>query len=210
MPERVSTRLGSRFETLDRQIELKFQEVARAIRVATTRLTSPGDDTPLRLVGTQDEVAGGMHRLVDHIVEDQFARYPPMGSEFRYLVTVLRVVPELDRSAGLVDLIAGRAYLSAHLPRPVADEFEEMGRVAAAMWDSVGGAWVTFDDAAADLDDRDDDMDLLAADLPRLLAAEAVSTRTAIELTLVGRFYERLGDHAVHIASRIKWLAEGD
>ena len=209
MRDRVSTKLGPRFATLDRLVELKFADVARAIRAATRRLTT-GDDGTVVVPGRDDEVSGELHRLVDHAIEEQFARYPPMGSEFRYLVTLLRVVPELERSADLVDLIAQRAYLSVDLPPSVVDAFVEMGRQAASMWELAGAAWATVDPgAAARLDESDDGMDLLTAGLPVILARERVPTRTAIELTLVARFYERLADHAVHIASRIRWMAEG-
>ena len=180
-----------------------------AIGVATWQLTT-GDQGAEVPASRPEELSGGLHGLVDHAIEEQFARYPPMGSEFRYLVTLLRVVPELERSADLVDLIAQRAYLSGDLPPPAVKAFAEMGRLASSMWDSAGEAWAAVDPrTAARLDDSDDQMDLLTSGLPNMLATEGVETRTAIELTLVARFYERLGDHAVHIASRIRWLAEG-
>ena len=53
------------------------------------------------------------------------------------------------------------------------------------------------------LDQDDEEMDLLHERLTREIAAEEMSTTVAAQLTLLARFYERLGDHAVNLAHRI-------
>jgi phosphate transport system protein len=202
-------RLGPQLVDLDREVCRLFDDIAKGARLATSALIS-GDGSQMKRLSRQDRRAGTLQRDVERAIEEQFARYAPMGSDFRYLVTVLRVVPELQRSADLIDHIAERTYLSAHLSPQVVDTLADMGQLAADMWELAGDAWATVDpDAAARLDAKDDRVDSLTAALPGLLAGGGVPPRTAIELALVGRFYERLGDHAVHIASRIRWLAKG-
>ena len=168
-----------------------------------------GDISPPRS-GERGNTAGLLQREVEHAIEGQFARYAPMGSDFRYLVTVLRVVPELDRSIDLAEHIAKRVYLRADLPPAAIATVADMGDLTTAMWESAATAWECTDpDAAGRLDSSDDRIDYLTATLPGLVAAAGAPARIAIELALIGRFYERLADHAVHIASRIRWLATG-
>ena len=57
------------------------------------------------------------------------------------------------------------------------------------------------------LDERDDDMDGLHSALMAELASGKMSLPVAMEMTLVARYYERLGDHAVNIARRVVFLA---
>src|SRR5579859_4693168 len=202
-------RLGPQIVHLDEQVCDLFEEITVGARLATSALIS-GDNSEAKRLSQQDTPAGTLQRDVERAIEEQFARYAPMGSDFRYLVTVLRVVPELERSAGLIDHIADRAYLSALLSPRVVATVADMGQLAAAMWESAARAWVTVDpDAAGRLDSTDDRVDELTATLPSLLADGGVPARAAIELALVGRFYERLADHAVHVASRIRLLAKG-
>jgi phosphate transport system protein len=209
MADPVGNSRGIPFEHLDRQVRRLFADITAGARAATLALVT-GDSEPPKCLARQDKSTGVLQRDVERAIEEQFARYPPMGSDFRYLVTVLRVVPELERSADLVDHIAARVYLTSDLSMTVIDTVVDMGRLTGDMWQSATEAWATVDpDAARLLDTTDDRVDYLTATLPGLLAADGVPARIAIELALVGRFYERLADHAVHIASRIRWLAKG-
>jgi phosphate transport system protein len=202
-------RLGPQLTDLDRQVRHLFDEISEGTRLATSALIS-GDVSRAKRFSQHEGLAGTLQRDVERAIEEQFARYAPMGSDFRYLVTLLRVVPELERSTDLIDHIAERVHLSAHLSPQVAETLADMGHFVADMWELAGNAWTTVDpDVAARLDSKDDRVDYLTAALPGLLAVGGVPARTAIELALVGRFYERLGDHAVHVATRIRWLAKG-
>jgi phosphate transport system protein len=76
------------------------------------------------------------------------------------------------------------------------------------MWLQAIDCWRQRDrDASAALDDRDDEMDELFASLMTELGAGRMALPVTIEMTLVARFYERLGDHAVNIARRVVYLA---
>jgi phosphate transport system protein len=125
---------------------------------------------------------------------------------------VLRVVPELERSGDLAEHIASRAAhgLGAHLSPKARGLVEQMGDVGVRLWRAAGDAWADQDvGAAGRLEALDDELD----DLSRRLCEEATTgthePEAILQLGLVARFYERLGDHAVHIAERIPYLVTG-
>jgi phosphate transport system protein len=80
-----------------------------------------------------------------------------------------------------------------------------MGEVACAMWRMAADA---YGDRAADAAERIDRLDDEMDDLHVTLTAEIIAGGTvlpvAIELAMIGRFYERLGDHAVNLARRVR------
>jgi phosphate transport system protein len=136
----------------------------------------------------------------------------PMGRDLRYLLTIVRVVPELERSADLAEHIAARAAagLTPQLTPRLRGLVEQMGRVVVRMWRDAASAFIDRDANAADrLVDADDEVDTLHDYLTAELVSGSVGVSVALEMALVGRFYERLGDHAVHIAERVRFLADG-
>src|SRR5712691_10075230 len=85
---------------------------------------------------------------------------------------------------------------------------ERMGKLASDMWRQAVDSWYQRDrSVAATLDGRDDEMDELHASLIAELASGQMALPVTMEMTLVARFYERLGDHAVNIARRVVYLA---
>ena len=83
-----------------------------------------------------------------------------------------------------------------------------MGNLVSDMWRQAADAWYQRDrSAAAALDERDVEMDELHASLIAELASGRMALPVTMEMTLVARFYERLGDHAVNIARRVIYLA---
>jgi phosphate transport system protein len=83
-----------------------------------------------------------------------------------------------------------------------------MGDAAVEMWNQATNAWYQRDSSVAEmLDERDDELDGLHSALLAELASGKVSLPVAMEMTLVARYYERLGDHAVNITRRVLYLA---
>ena len=79
-----------------------------------------------------------------------------------------------------------------------------MGAIASEMWRQAADSWYQRDRSAASaLDQRDDEMDELHASLIAELASGGMTLPVAMEMTLVARFYERLGDHAVNVTKRV-------
>ena len=85
---------------------------------------------------------------------------------------------------------------------------ERMGDLAWGMWRQVGDSWRHRDRSVAlALSERHDQMDELHASLIAELASGRMTLPVAMEMTLVARFYQRLGDHAVNLARRVIYLA---
>jgi phosphate transport system protein len=83
-----------------------------------------------------------------------------------------------------------------------------MGRLGTEMWQITADAWSTRDLAAiAAVSRRDDEMDELRAALVAEVARGSVEIPLAMDMALVARFYERLGDHAVNGGERVRSLA---
>jgi phosphate transport system protein len=127
------------------------------------------------------------------------------------MIAVLRIVPELERAGDLVEHIALRTPqgLAESIPVRCRVLLEDMGCVAAEMWRLAADAYADTDpSAAARLRVRDDTLDDLHVRLTAQLAASDISVAMAIEMGLIARFYERLGDHAVNVARRVHDGAE--
>jgi phosphate transport system protein len=78
------------------------------------------------------------------------------------------------------------------------------------MWRDAADAYAERDALAGDrLNEDDDELDELHVSLTAELVSGKLSVPVALEMALVARFYERLGDHAVNIAQRIRYMAEG-
>jgi phosphate transport system protein len=148
---------------------------------------------------------------IEAAVVVDIARRSPMGSDLRFLVTVLRVAPALGRCLELVDHIAARDAVSPYLPGPAVAAVAQMGAAAAAMWEEAGRAWCESDATAASrLDEMDDELDAAVVELPYLLRDATLTPRLAMQAVMVGRFYERLGDQAVDFARRTRWNVTGE
>jgi phosphate transport system protein len=108
--------------------------------------------------------------------------------------------------APVAEHIAKRAGsgLAAQLTPTARGQLERMGTLAAELWRAAADGFIDRDPGAGDaLEAADDEIDDLHTALTSELLASGLPAGVAADATLVARFYERLGDHAVHIASRV-------
>ena len=134
----------------------------------------------------------------------------PVASDLRFLLTVLRIAPELERTHDLECQIASRVghLLAAELSPRCRGLIERMGELARDMWRQTADCWYQRDGSAAPaLAKVNDEMHDLHASLVAELASAQMPPPVTIEMALVARFYERLGDHAVNITRRMSYLA---
>jgi len=189
-------------------IEL-FAMVAEDLGGATHALLS-GDNEVVKLLAERDLVIDALYTEIEELVNRDILLQAPVASDLRFLLSVLRIVPELERSHDLVVDIARRAdhILSEDLSPRSRGIVERMGILVSDMWRQAADSWYRRDrSAAAVLAERDDEMDELYASLIAELASGQMAVPVTMEMTLVARFYERLGDHAVNIARRVVYLA---
>ena len=160
------------------------------------------------MISEREKTIDAVYREVEDLVNLQIVRQEPVASDLRLLLAVLRIVPELERSHDLVVHIAEHAThsLGGELSPP-AGVWCKRWATAGEMWNQALTAWYRRESRAADaLSVRDEDLDGLHAALLAELASGKMSLPVAMEMTLVGRFYERLGDHAVNVARRVVYM----
>jgi phosphate transport system protein len=189
-------------------IEL-FAMVAEDLPQATHALVTD-DNEVIKVLAERDRDIEALYQEMEELVNREIALQAPVASDLRFLLSVLRIVPELERSHRLVTHIARQAnhILSADLSPRVRGLIERMGGLVADMWRQAADSWYKRDRSAAfELSRRDEEVDELHSSLIAELASGQMALPVTMEMTLIGRFYERLGDHAVNIARRVVYLA---
>jgi phosphate transport system protein len=188
-----------------------FALVSESISAASEALVAADGDVGRGVTGG-DALVDDLERELEELTEVQLLTQSPMISDMRYLVTVLRIVPQLERCADLAGHVAHRGVtgLATRVTPTIRALLDDMGTRCVTMWHELGRAWSERDEAAAArLDGADDELDRLHDELTAELAGADIDRVDLMQATLVGRFYERLGDHAVHIAERIGYLVSG-
>ena len=196
-------------EAIEAKVIELFAMVAEDLPGATQSLLTGNNDVT-KALAEREQAIDALYPEIEGMANREILLQAPVASDLRFLLSVLRIVPELERSHDLVMQIAGRAnhILSDDLSPRCRGLVEQMGNLASSMWRQAVDAWYQRDrSAAAKLDERDEEMDELYASLTAELAAGRMSLPVTMEMTLVARFYERLGDHAVNIARRVVYLA---
>lgn len=151
----------------------------------------------------------------EHAAVTLLALEAPVAGELRRVVTALQLVDDLTRMSTLTEHIADtarRRHPAEAVPEPVRNLVTHMGETAVDLADAAVGVLTTADPCdAADLDARDDTMDDLHRDLLAAILAEGWDngTAAAVDVTLLGRYYERFADHAVEVGRRTLYMTTG-
>ena len=196
-------------EAIEAKVIELFAMVAEDLPGATQALLTGNNDV-LQALTEREQLINALYPEIEELVNREILLQAPVASDLRFLLSVLRIVPELERSHDLVVQIASRAnhILGKDLSPRTRGIVERMGLLASEMWRQAVDSWYQRDRSAAlALEERDDDMDELHASLIAELASGRMALPVTMEMTLVARFYERLADHAVNIARRVIYLA---
>lgn len=144
------------------------------------------------------------------------ARQQPMAGDLRMLVSVLRVIHELERAGDLMVNVAkaARRLYPYELDPKLRGIIHRMREQAVAQFRVAVEAFAERDPAkAAALGDMDDAMDDLQKDLFRAIFSGSVddeaSLQRAVQIALVGRYFERIADHAVNTGERVAFIVTG-
>jgi phosphate transport system protein len=144
------------------------------------------------------------------------ARQQPVAQDLRILVTSLRMSADLERMGDLCHHIAKLArmrYPAVAVPPELVPTIENMGKTAKKIIEKSTHVVKSQDlQAAIELETDDDEMDTLHRALFVALLDDSWThgIETAIDMTLLGRYYERCADHAVSIARRVYFLVKGE
>jgi phosphate transport system protein len=190
---------------IDQQVVRLFALVSEAVAAANEALL--GDDRgALEAVRAGEATIDELMASVEVDIERLLLLQAPVAGELRHVLAIIRIVPELERSGDLAEHIAKRAGsgLATQLTPTARGMIERMGTVTAELWRRAADGFVDRDpEAGARLEEADDEVDDLHTALTTELLSGDVPAPIAADATLIARFYERLGDHAVHIAQRV-------
>ena len=163
----------------------------------------------------QDEVVDNMQHELDARTMLVLAKQQPVASDLRTLVTSLRMSADLERIGDMAHHIANLSRMhhpNKVVPQELQDDVRSMGKVASDSINKVAKILVSKDvEEAKQVEIDDDEMDKLHRKLIKTLTNKdwPHDTESAIDMTLLGRYYERAADHAVSISRRIIYLVTG-
>jgi phosphate transport system protein len=195
-------------DRINREMIQLFALVGEGVAGATDSLLS-GDRETARVLADSDEMIDMLYREIETLTQSQLVDGSSGLEEMRYLVAVLRMLPELERSGDLAQHVASRAVrgLGTEMSHRARGLVERMGELCSEMWRLTADAYADRSAEHADeVEDLDDDLDHLHVILTAEIASGSMSLPVTIESALVARFYERFGDHAVNLTRRIAAL----
>jgi phosphate transport system protein len=189
--------------------------VRRAVSGATVALLN-ADGQVAETVIANDKQIDEETELIEERALLLLATQQPVATDLRQLVATLRMVADLDRMGDLsvhIAKVARRRMPDSAVPENLRPTIVQMAAVADQMIDAASRIVANRDIVAAErLEDEDDEMDQLRRSLFRILLSDdwGHGVEPAIDLALLGRYYERIGDHAVSMARRVVYLVTGE
>ncbi|MEO9181815.1 MAG: PhoU domain-containing protein [Acidimicrobiales bacterium] len=204
-PEEVLPLVATADEGLRPQVVQIFALVGEAIAGATHALLSGDRELAKRIVDKDIVIDELVNTVVDtaemRLLEDNALNI----ADRRRLLTLLRILPEVERSGDLAEHIARRAArgLGSEMSPRSRGLVERMGEVASTIWREATDVIIDGKlEATGAIEDIDDELDDLHVSLTAELTSGSMTLPVAVELALLARFYERFGDHCVNLARR--------
>jgi len=187
---------------------------AVAIRHASAGLLEL-DRAAAEQVLAEDVVIDRLHDDIGEVVTELLARQQPVASDLRLVLSSVRMAADLERMGALaahIAKIALRRHPVTAVPPDAREILGQMAEAAAGMSEKVSVLLSSRDPIdAAQMSLDDDVIDALHIRLFELLLAEwRYGVEAAVDLALLGRFYERFADHAVGVARQVVYLVTGD
>lgn len=206
---------GDQLDAIRDDLVMMAQLVRTALNRATTALLE-GDAALAEDVITAD---GQIDAMVEKLEEQSFellSLQNPVAGDLRMLVSSLRMVSEFARMGDLSVHVAKIARLrtpEVAVPEELVPTIARMAAVAEVMVGKVEHVIATSDVAAAqELEAIDNEIDKLRRNSFRELLGSSWThgVEPAVDVALLGRYYERIADHAVSIAERVVFLVTGE
>jgi len=205
----------NRLETINANLVAMSELVGVAIATATTALLT--DDLSLaEKVITNDEEIDQLNSDVEVLCFRVAALDAPMATDLRATMGGIRMATSLERMGDLAVHIAKQVrlrYPNPSIPAELQSTFQEMGDAASKIVAEAGRVIQSRDTTLADkMKQYDDTLDRLHRDLFTAVLSDTWShgVEAAIDVTLLSRFYERFGDHAVSLARRVIYIVTGE
>jgi phosphate transport system protein len=196
----------------------KVIEMTNLVAVAMDRATQALLDANLSLaeqVMSSDKRVDALRAELEDRSFQLIAQQQPVATDLRVLITTIHLAADLERMGDLADHVAKIARLrfpDSAVPEEARDVISQMGEVARSLVTKVADVVDGRDIALAQaIEAEDDSMDALRRKLFTLVLSPHWSrgTEAAIDMTLLGRYYERYADHAVAVARRTIFIVTG-
>lgn len=194
---------------------VEMSDLAKTAMRQSTKAILEADLGIAEEVISEDERIDALHHDLDTRILNLMARQQPVAGDLRTLVASIRMSSDIERMGDLAHHIARLArmrYPACAVPPELFFIIQEMGEVAQRIMTKTTGIITSRDTlAAVELEKDDDEMDKLHRKLFEILLDDNWShgIETAIDMTLLGRYYERYADHAVSVARRVYFLVTG-
>lgn len=188
--------------------------VSQSIAKASAAILNSDLKLAEEVIAADTQIDTFQHDLDSRII-DIIARQQPVASDLRALVTALRMSADLERMGDMSHHIAKIARLrhpASAVPAELVDIFKQLGEATELIADKTGKVIATRDTEMALQVEKDDDViDTLHGQLIGALLDDKWShgVTAAIDMTLLGRYYERFADHAVSVSRRVYFLVTG-
>ena len=188
----------------EQQVLHLFARVTEALARATCALLSADVDLG-RSVVQDDQVIDEQVLSIDDALWRELDALIGASAEIRRLVRLLFALSELERSADLAEHIAQRAVsgLGGEMTPVSRGIVQRMSEAAFDMWRAAAEVYASGGSGTVDLDETDEELDILHDRLTAEVATGSMLPPVAAQVTLLARFYERLGDHAVNLSRRL-------
>jgi phosphate transport system protein len=190
-------------------------EVQRAVSRSTQALLTADAEIAERVISDDADIDAARERVEAQAFE-LLALQQPVASDLRMLVAALRMVADLERMGDLSVHVAKVARLrvpQVAVPLELVPTIERMATVAEKMVGTVAGVIAERDvEGARAMEEDDEEMDQLRRSSFRLMLADSWEhgVEPAVDIALLGRYYERIADHAVSLARRVVYLVTGE
>jgi phosphate transport system protein len=189
--------------------------VTESIPRATEILLTQDLEGAELMVLADDEIDAKALEFDDACFE-MLALQSPVAGDLRRIIAAMRIIAEIERSADLTVNIckAARRIYGHQLDPRLRGIVHRMGDQAHKLFKEATEAYLTDDVArAAALDDMDSYLDDLQREFVQAIftshSTEKLELQVAVQLAIVARFYERIGDHAVNVGERVRFLVTG-
>lgn len=191
------------------------ESVSTAVRGATKALLDADIHLAEKVISADDEIDASQADIESRAFT-MLARQAPVAGELRTVVATLRMVTELERMGDLaahVAKIARLRYPESAVPDGLRPNFIQMGDIAEQMVIRAGQILSDRNVKTAEqLYDKDQEMDDLRRSQFRMLLGDdwSYGVEAAVDVALLGRYYERISDHAASLARRVIYIATGE
>lgn len=188
--------------------------VATAMELATRALLDVDLGLAEQVIGDDAKVDDARSACEEHAYA-LLALQAPVATDLRSVLAAIHAAESLERMGDLalhVAKAARRRHPQPVLPEQVRPYFTEMGRVAVELAREAEQVIQSKDiQQAYSLERADDEMDDLHRHLFTVLMDKdwPHGVASAVDVTLLGRFYERFADHAVSVAKRVVFVVTG-